>query len=45
MSDSNNGLIVPAEVMYGEVVPYGKKFSECISREPQKIKSPSIITD
>ncbi len=28
MSDSDNGLIVFAEVMYGEVVPYGKKFSE-----------------
>ncbi len=32
MSDCDYGLIVPAEVMYGEVVPYGKKFSECSSR-------------
>ena len=28
MSDCDNGLIVLAEVMDGEVVPYGKKFSE-----------------
>ena len=32
MSDSDNGPVVTAEVMDGEVVPYGKKFSECISR-------------
>ena len=32
MSDSDYGLIVPADVMDGEVIPYGKKFSECISR-------------
>ena len=28
MSDCDNGLIVPAKVMDGKVVPYGKKFSE-----------------
>ena len=32
MSDSDYGLIVTSEVMDGEVVPDGKKFSECISR-------------
>ena len=32
MSDSDYGLIVTAEVMDGKVIPYGKKFSECISR-------------
>ncbi len=28
MSDSDYGLIVSADVMDGEVVPYGKEFSE-----------------
>ena len=28
MSDCDNGFIVSADVMDGEVVPYGKKFSE-----------------
>ena len=28
MSDCDNGLLVPAEVMDGEVVPYRKEFSE-----------------
>ena len=32
MADCDNGLVVPAGVMDGEVIPYGKKFSECISR-------------
>ena len=28
MSDCDYGLIVPTGVMDGEVIPYGKKFSE-----------------
>ena len=32
MPDSDYGLVVPAEVMDGEVIPYCKKFSECMSR-------------
>ena len=40
MSDCDYGFVVPADVMYGEVVPYGKKFSECISRATQKIIKP-----
>ncbi len=27
MTDCDNGLLVPANVMDGEMVPYGKKFS------------------
>jgi hypothetical protein len=32
MSNCDYGLIVPTDVMDGEAIPYGKKFSECISR-------------
>ena len=39
MSDCDYGLIVPADVMDGEVIPYGKKFSECISRATNNIFS------
>ena len=28
MSDCDNGFIVPADVMDGEMIPYSKKFSE-----------------
>ena len=31
MFDCDNGLLVPAEVMDGEVVPYRKEFSEWYS--------------
>ena len=31
MTDCDYGLLVPADVMDVEVVPYGKKFSEWIS--------------
>ena len=40
MSDSDYGFIVPAEVMDGEVVPYGKKFSEWHGWATKKIREP-----
>ena len=47
MSDCDNGLIVPAEVMYGEVVPYGKKFSEWHGWATNKYKKArqSVVID
>ena len=32
MSDGDYGLPVPADMMYGEVIPHTETFSECISR-------------
>ena len=40
MSDCDYGLIVPAGVMDGEVVPYGKKFSEWHVWATKKIREP-----
>ena len=40
MSDCDNGLIVSADVVYGEVVPYGKKFSEWYSWATTKNNKP-----
>ena len=38
MTDCDYGLLVPADVMDVEVVPYGKKFSEWISWATNKYK-------
>ena len=43
MSDCDYGLIILADVMDGEVVPYGKKFSECISRATKKESACAIF--
>ena len=47
MSDSDYGFIVPAEVMDGEVVPYGKKFSEWHGWATNKYKKArqSVVID
>ena len=40
ISDSDNRFIISADVMDGEVVPYGKKFSEWHSWAIRKIRKP-----
>ena len=43
MSDCDYGLIVPAEVMDGEAIPYCKEFSECISRATNFLKGRKFL--
>ena len=47
MTDCDNGFIFPADVMYGEVVPYGKKFSEWHGRATNKYNKArqSVVID
>ena len=47
MTDIDNRFIVPAEVMDGEVVPYGKKFSEWHGWATNKYKKArqSVVID
>lgn len=47
MPDCYYGLVVPANVVDGEVVPQTKKFSECISRATKKIRKArqSVVID